>query len=125
MSAWLLAAREVYETGGSKPVKQMWSPPAALEKARACGLILRGEGRGSAGKNRPTPPAALTPMGVDVCEHRLEQYVPFMGHGPTGGRAKGSHRRWRATWLAALPRANEVRLTGPVHRAQDDGTCYW
>ncbi len=110
MSAWLLAAREVYQAGGSVPVAKLTCPLAALYEARRNGVI---EKAGGPCGSRRVPPATLTPLGQAVCEGRVQKVDVRLGH------------RWRATWLAALPRANEVRLTHREHPAQNDGTCYW
>lgn len=110
MSAWRLLLRELHDAGGSKPVRTLWAPLPALEAARTLGLVARAGGPAASSK---APPARLTPRGWDVAEGRLQKIDARLG------------RRWQATWLAALPRENEVRLTGAVHRAQDDGSCYW
>lgn len=110
MSAWRLVVQELHVAGGSKRVGRMHAPAAALEIARQMGLVARPGVRGRAAW---TVPALLTPFGVDFAEGRVQKVDNRLG------------RRWQATWLAALPRANEVRLTGAVHRTQNDGTCYW
>ncbi len=121
MSAWLEAAKEVHTAGGVMPVKAMWSMPEAVRQARRYGLLEPASGRGG---NMRRHTAVLSKLGRDVIEGRAEFHVPYT---PTtnGGRAPGTTLRPRATWLASLPRGNEVRLTQVVHRAQNDGTCYW
>lgn len=105
MSAWLLATREVHEAGGRALVREMWSPLKAIQRARDKGLLEPGV------RGRADHWAVLTPLGRAVCEGRVSKVDARLG------------RAWQATWLAALPEG--VRLTGGVHRAQDDGTCYW
>ena len=118
MSGWLLAVREVYEAGGVTTAARMHAPLDEIANARRRGMLEPGERGGGAKPHR----VALTPLGRAVCEGKLEFYVPPFTS-TTGGRALGTHRRLRATWLASLPEG--VRLTPPEHRAQNDGTCYW
>lgn len=116
MSAWLLATREVHEAGGRMLVREMYAPLNEISRARRQGLLEPGV------RGPHAHVAVLTPLGRAVCEGKVEAYVPYTPK-VNGGRAPGTHRRWRATWLAALPEG--VRLTPAVHRAQNDGTCYW
>lgn len=118
MSGWLLAMREVYDAGGVTTAARMHSSLADIETARTKGVIARSGALGGAGPHV----VQLSPRGRALCEGKLEFYVPPYTS-TTGGRAPGTHRRLRATWLASLPEG--VRLTGSEHRAQNDGTCYW
>jgi hypothetical protein len=96
MSGWLLAVREVYQAGGVVPAGKLTCALHDINDARR-------------GRHRNLP-VTITPLGVALCEGRVQKVDARLG------------RRWQATWLAALPRANEVRLTPPVQRAQNDGT---
>ncbi len=121
MSAWLNIVRQVYQAGGRMPVARVYDAPSAITEARRLGLLepgVRGQGR------RPHT-LALTQRGVDLMEGRVAPRVLPYSVAFNAGRLPGTGRKWCPTWLAALPRANEVRLTGVVHRAQNDGTCYW
>jgi hypothetical protein len=112
MSGWLVATREVYAAGGKLAVRKMRASATELTQARQKGLIARGTNGGTAFY------AEITQRGIDLLEGRLEYFTPSSA-GSMFGRRPGTHRRWRSTWLAALPRANEVRLTGGVQRAQN------
>jgi len=105
MSAWLEAVREVYKAGGRMPVRHMGSGNNALDEARKIHLIEPGKMGGPSNSHY----AVLTQKGRDLMEGRLVAYVPKYRN-VNGGRAPGTHRRWAATWLASLPRANEVRI---------------
>jgi hypothetical protein len=109
MSGWLLAVREVYQAGGAVPAGKLTCALHDINDARRWGAL---EKPGRRGRHRNLP-VTITPLGVALCEGRVQKVDARLG------------RRWQATWLAALPRANEVRLTPPVQRAQNDGTCYW
>ena len=95
MSDWLNAAREVHQAGGRLAVSRMWSAPEALHQARKLGVIEWGHQGG-----RARHWAVLTPRGRDLVEGRVQKVDARRG------------APWRATWLMALPRANEIRLGG-------------
>lgn len=113
MSAWRIVVREVYEAGGSMPTRDStaWtvSVNAAFSKAAYLGL-LRSPGRGGNGKD---PRGwTLTPLGRDYCEGRVVHIPNVRRKNPTDS----NYIIWfQATWLASLPRGNEVRLT-PIVR---------
>ena len=120
MSAWRALIQEVYLAGGTTTAERLTCSLTDIANARALGVL------GRCGHRGPGPhEVRLSALGWALCEGRAEFYVPFTPRQANGGRAPGTHRRVRATWLASLPRANEVRLTPAVHRAQNDGTCYW
>ena len=104
MSGWIEATKEVYRAGGKIAVRDMQCPLDDIRYARDKGLISPGN-KGAGGHM-----AELTWLGWQFCEGRAEIYIPS-SRGTTGGRAHGSCRKLRATWLAALPRTNEIRIT--------------
>lgn len=108
MSEWILAAREVYEAGGRIRTVKMVSRKEARRLARLQGLLEPTIPSKPVGEDHCT---VLTETGRDLFDGRLEFYTPSLGPGKNGGRALGSHRRLRPTWLAALPRANQVQLS--------------
>ena len=116
MSGWVLLVKELHRRGPLRS-HQFESltrgdslAPVTMHLARAAALGLVAT-PGKKGKGRP--PYTLTDLGVEFCEGRMECYVPAMGRGENGGRARGSTTRLRSTWLASLPRANEVRMSHP------------
>lgn len=103
MSGWLEAVREVYAAGGKTTAGAMVCNLADITIARSKGFLMPG-------KKGPAPHLVeITPMGAALVENRITLRTPYV---PSGckGRAPGTHRRMVATWLSALPRANEVRL---------------
>lgn len=119
MSDWLLLTREVHAAGGAlAPAKLRQFHAGALTRARARGLLEPG------GKGGPPQPTRITPLGKLAATGRVVFRVA-PGASTGRGRVKGKGLQPAATWLRALPWPNEVRLTQVVHRAQDDGTCYW
>lgn len=118
MSDWLLLTREVHAAGGAlAPARLREFHVGALTRARARGLLEPG----APGRQDP---ARITPLGKLAATGRVAFRVE-PGASTGHGRIKGKGLRPTATWLRALPWPNEVRLTQVVHRAQDDGTCYW
>jgi hypothetical protein len=103
MSGWIVAVREVYAAGGRVAIRDLTAPLDDITVARQKGMLEPGI-RGPAHHM-----AVITEAGRALCEGRAELYVPVI-KSDTGGRPHGSHRRLRATWLAALPRTNEVRI---------------
>ena len=103
MSGWVIAMQEVYKAGGTMPVCKMFSPLREIERAREKGMFKR-RGRGGS-----VYAVTLTQRGIDYLEGRITLAVPA-GQSSNKGRAPGSCMKPRATWLAALPRANEIRL---------------
>ena len=119
MSGWLLVMREVHQAGGRTTAARLTCSLDDIATARRKGVLAHAGHRGCA-----PHVVQLSALGWALCEGRAEYYVPPYTSS-TGGRAPGTHRRVRATWLASLPPLNTVRLTPPEHHAQNDGTCYW
>lgn len=104
MSDWLEATREVYAAGGELMPHKATQTHEAYYRARRLGFLAPIE-RGGTPK-----PAKITQRGIDLVEGRLTMRTPYV---PTNGkgRAPNTHQRMVATWLMALPRTNEVRLS--------------
>jgi hypothetical protein len=110
MSAWRLAVRELYERGPTSlqqlELRQLTS--GALVQGMGLGLI-KGPGR----SGRPGSLYALTEAGHALAQGRMQCVIKRAGHlGINGGRARGTVRVLRPTWLASLPPANAIRLQG-------------
>jgi hypothetical protein len=107
MSAWRITLRELHEAGGAMcSRKMMHGTVAALQYLRYWGLVT-GPGRGGW---REEQIYRLTPLGRKVAQGKA---VPMSL--PRTRERDGSYnhqhdRKFVATWLAALPDANEIRL---------------
>jgi hypothetical protein len=119
MSGWRVAVREVYAAGGKALPSELYCSLQDIERARAKGAIK--PAGGPCGSR--IPPVELTRLGRDMCEERAAVAIPYKPSS-TGGRAHGSRLQWRAAWLAALPRANEVRVSSCA-RESAEGSCFW
>ena len=98
MSLWLLAAREVYEAGGHKPANLIHTAQWGVDGGRRLGIFEPALGRGGPFIKADV---ILTPLGIALVERRVEYYTPYVP-AKTSGRAKGSTKRFRATWLGPL-----------------------
>jgi len=113
MSGWVIAVRELYERG-PLPIGQFRPQYSGriqrdismdLQRAIRLGLV-NSPGRGG----RVARPYTLTPAGFAFAEGRLAPVVPPYQAKYRAGRPKGSRVVLRPTWLAALPKANEIKL---------------
>ena len=108
MSGWKIITRKLYDAGKPMPARKIDDGYctygglfSALREARDIGMIvntLRGTNGHDGGR------WAITPMGIDWAEGRIEVCRPHWDRGSTR-----AHRPV-ATWLKALPRAGEIRL---------------
>ena len=107
MSAWRILVRRLYDQGGG-PLRRCdidphgselgEAPKEQLDAARRDGLV-------EATRVKVTWTWTLTQRGRDWCEGRVEVVEARREH-QRGRRPK----QLRATWLAALPKAGEIRL---------------
>ena len=98
MSAWRIALQELHELGGKAPARKF-----GLYHSR---FRLRAMGLADFEYSDGETVWALTQLGRDVADGRVIRYIAECrkeGHG------RGPDA-WRATWLRALPRANEIQL---------------
>ena len=105
MSVWRLMIRELADLGGVAIGQQLACPHWGREEAAKLGLVT------SAGTCRRRV-YSLTPLGWDVVSGRVMREA--VGN---GGRGQGKSR-WRATWLAALPRPGQVQVSWSVAAAE-------
>lgn len=102
MSAWLLALRELAERGPIPREKVMHQPaPSDWHLLQSWGLAYTDGERGRPGAWQTTA------LGRMVATQRME---PVPAPKPKGSRHAYKRRRFRATWLRALPDTNEIRI---------------
>lgn len=111
MSVWRLVTFELYERGPLRTAQLMTAGDTArgLHDASQRGLV----------KRMADSRWCVTTLGVALATRRIVFRVPFVGGEPH--RQKGTTLRPVATWLSALPYANEIRLSQVVDEAADDG----
>lgn len=110
MSGWRVVVRQLHEAG--RPLRSfdllVDNAGYALAHAARLGLV-KSPGRWCYRVDTDEYGVwELTPLGVDFAEGRVVRLLRQRRHRPTD---RNFIVRFQATWLAALPRANEVRLT--------------
>ena len=104
MSGWLIALREVYDAGGQTTAADMVAKLDDITSARIKGFLTPGH------KGAGPHLVQITQRGIDLIEGRLTLRTLYDAK-KRNGRPPDSHRRVVCTWLMALPRTNEVRLS--------------